>query len=52
MFSSDTTAPAAAPTRSFSFRLALTLTGVMTVVVGLYPEPFLRFARTMTRFGV
>ena len=35
-----------APTSSFGLRVALALTGAMTVVVGVYPEPFLRLAQT------
>jgi NADH-quinone oxidoreductase subunit N len=31
---------------SFGLRLALGLTGVMTLVIGIYPEPFLQFAQT------
>ncbi len=33
-----------APARSLSFSSALAVTGVLTVIIGLYPEPFLRFA--------
>ena len=31
---------------SFGMRLALTVSGVMTLVIGLYPEPFLKLAQT------
>jgi len=31
---------------SFGLRLALGVTGVMTLVIGLYPEPFLKMAQT------
>jgi NADH:ubiquinone oxidoreductase subunit 2 (subunit N) len=30
---------------SFGMRLALTVSGVMTLVIGLYPEPFLKLAQ-------
>ncbi len=33
---------------SFGLRLALGLTGVMTLLIGIYPEPFLRLAMTST----
>ena len=33
-------------TSSFGLRVALAVTGVMTVAIGLYPEPFLRLAQT------
>jgi len=36
---------AVAPTTSFGMKLALTVTGVMTLVIGIYPEPWLRFAQ-------
>jgi NADH-quinone oxidoreductase subunit N len=45
MFTVEDVVEAPAPTRSFAFQLALLATGIMTVVVGLYPEPFLQFAR-------
>ena len=32
---------------NFGLRLALALTGVMTLVIGLYPEPFLRLAQVV-----
>jgi NADH-quinone oxidoreductase subunit N len=31
---------------SFGMRLALTVSGVMTLAIGVYPEPFLRLAQT------
>jgi NADH-quinone oxidoreductase subunit N len=33
-------------TSSFGLRVALAVTGVMTVLIGVYPEPFLRLAQT------
>ncbi len=33
---------------SFGLRLALGLTGAMTLLIGIYPEPFLRLAQTST----
>ncbi|MDZ4800745.1 MAG: NADH-quinone oxidoreductase subunit N [Bryobacteraceae bacterium] len=36
-----------APVRSLSFTTALAITGVLTVVIGIYPEPFLRFAHIL-----
>ncbi len=33
---------------SFGLRVALAVTGVMTVLVGVYPEPFLRLAQNST----
>jgi NADH-quinone oxidoreductase subunit N len=45
MFTIDDVEHAPAPARSLGFRLALLATGVMTVVIGIYPEPFLQFAR-------
>jgi NADH-quinone oxidoreductase subunit N len=45
MFTVEDVPDAPAPARSFGFQLALLATGVMTVVIGLYPEPFLQFAR-------
>jgi NADH-quinone oxidoreductase subunit N len=33
-------------TSSFGLRVALAVTGVMTVAIGVYPEPFLRLAQT------
>jgi NADH:ubiquinone oxidoreductase subunit 2 (subunit N) len=32
---------------NFGLRVALALTGTMTVLVGIYPEPFLRFAQVV-----
>ena len=31
--------------RSLGFRFALLVTGMLTLAIGIYPEPFLRFAR-------
>jgi NADH-quinone oxidoreductase subunit N len=31
---------------SFGLRLALAVSGVMTLAIGIYPEPFLRLAQT------
>jgi len=31
---------------SFGLRLALGVTGVLTLAIGIYPEPFLRLAQT------
>ena len=46
MFLVDETAAAMpAPTRSLGFQSALLITGVLTLGIGIYPEPFLRFAR-------
>jgi NADH-quinone oxidoreductase subunit N len=45
MFDVEDVTEAPALARSFGFQLALLATGIMTVVVGLYPEPFLQFAR-------
>jgi NADH-quinone oxidoreductase subunit N len=36
-----------APTRSLGFQSALLITGVLTLAIGIYPEPFLRFARIL-----
>jgi NADH-quinone oxidoreductase subunit N len=30
---------------SFGMRVALVVSGIMTLAIGLYPEPFLRFAQ-------
>lgn len=45
MFTSESaeTAPLAS---SFGLRLALGVTGVLTLAIGIYPEPFLRLAQT------
>jgi NADH-quinone oxidoreductase subunit N len=40
---SDEKAPMAT---SFGMRVALTVSGVLTLVIGVYPEPFLVFAKT------
>lgn len=44
MFITDLTEKAPLAT-SFGMRLALGVTGVLTLVIGIYPEPFLRFAQ-------
>ena len=31
---------------SFGLKVALGLSGVLTLVIGVYPEPFLQFAQT------
>jgi NADH-quinone oxidoreductase subunit N len=31
---------------SFGLRVALGLTGVLTLAIGIYPEPFLKLAQT------
>jgi NADH:ubiquinone oxidoreductase subunit 2 (subunit N) len=31
---------------SFGLRLALVVSGVLTLAIGIYPEPFLRLAQT------
>jgi NADH-quinone oxidoreductase subunit N len=36
---------AVAPTTSFGMKFALTVTGVLTLAIGIYPEPWLRFAQ-------
>ncbi len=36
---------AVAPTTSLGMKLALGVTGVLTLVIGVYPEPWLRFAQ-------
>jgi NADH-quinone oxidoreductase subunit N len=36
-----------APTSTLGFRSALAITAVMTVLIGIYPEPFLRFTRIL-----
>ncbi len=33
------------PLRSAGFRIALVISGVLTLAIGVYPEPFLRFAQ-------
>jgi NADH-quinone oxidoreductase subunit N len=45
MFLADGPAVAITPERSLGFYSALAVTGVFTVLIGVYPEPFLRFAR-------
>jgi NADH-quinone oxidoreductase subunit N len=44
-------AVAAPPVRSLGFSSALAVTGVLTVVIGVYPEPFLRFAKIVPGGG-
>jgi len=44
MFIREATEPAPLAT-SFGLRVALGLTGVLTLVIGVYPEPFLRMAQ-------
>jgi NADH-quinone oxidoreductase subunit N len=40
-------APEKAPlATSFGLRLALGVTGVLTLAIGIFPEPFLRMAQT------
>jgi len=45
MFTGEETEKAPMAT-SFGLRLALAVTGVMTLAIGIYPEPFLRLAQT------
>jgi NADH-quinone oxidoreductase subunit N len=45
MFTGEETEKAPLAT-SFGLRLALAVTGVMTLAIGIYPEPFLRLAQT------
>jgi NADH-quinone oxidoreductase subunit N len=45
MFTRDTVTEAATTiSSSVGMRLALGITGMMTLIIGIYPEPFLRFA--------
>jgi NADH-quinone oxidoreductase subunit N len=46
MFNRDVDQSAPALAGSFGLRFALALSGVATLGIGLYPEPFLRFAQT------
>jgi NADH-quinone oxidoreductase subunit N len=46
MFNRDAEADAPALAASFGLRFALGVAGVATLGMGLYPEPFLRFAQT------
>jgi NADH-quinone oxidoreductase subunit N len=46
MFNREADEKAPALAASFGLRFALGLTGVATLGIGLYPEPFLRFAQT------
>jgi NADH-quinone oxidoreductase subunit N len=52
MFAVDETVDEPPPARSFGFRLAIVTTGILTVAIGVYPEPFLRFARLIGPGGV
>jgi NADH-quinone oxidoreductase subunit N len=45
MFNRDAEETAPALAGSFGLRLALVLSGVATLGIGLYPEPFLQFAQ-------
>jgi NADH-quinone oxidoreductase subunit N len=45
MFARDLTEPAPLST-SFGLRVALAVTGILTLGIGIYPEPFLRLAGT------
>lgn len=49
MFSVEetTAAPAPEPMRGLGFQSALAVTGVLTLAIGIYPEPFLRFAKIL-----
>lgn len=40
-----------APIQSLGFRGALLVTGVLTLVIGIYPEPFLKFAKIVPGGG-
>jgi NADH:ubiquinone oxidoreductase subunit 2 (subunit N) len=46
MFIREVDEKAPALVASFGLRFALAVTGVATLGIGLYPEPFLRFAQT------
>jgi NADH-quinone oxidoreductase subunit N len=46
MFNRDADAQAPALAGSFGLRFALGLSGLATLGIGLYPEPFLEFAKT------
>jgi NADH-quinone oxidoreductase subunit N len=46
MFNRDAEANAPALAGSFGLRLALALSVLATLGIGIYPEPFLRFAQT------
>jgi NADH-quinone oxidoreductase subunit N len=45
MFAQETEEKAPLAT-SFGLRVALAVSGVLTLVIGIYPEPFLRLAQT------
>jgi NADH-quinone oxidoreductase subunit N len=51
MFNVEDVTGAPAPARSFGFQVALLATGIMTVAIGIYPEPFLQFARIVRGAG-
>ncbi|HYO80805.1 MAG TPA: NADH-quinone oxidoreductase subunit N [Bryobacteraceae bacterium] len=51
MFTVDGDLPEMVPVDSFGFRSALAVTGVLTLAIGIYPEPFLRFARILPAAG-
>ena len=46
MFNREADAKAPALAGSFGLRFALALSGVATLGIGLYPEPFLQLAQT------
>ena len=43
----DGVAPAPAPMRGLGFQSAIAVTGVLTLAIGIYPEPFLKFAKIL-----
>lgn len=45
MFLPEATVNAPAPLHSLGFKMALGISGALTVLIGVYPEPFLQFAR-------
>ena len=45
MFAVDEGVPDTLPARGFGFQVALLVTGILTVAMGVYPEPFLQFAK-------
>jgi NADH-quinone oxidoreductase subunit N len=47
----ETEQPVPAIASGLGFRAALVITGVLTLLIGLYPEPFLRFARLLPGGG-
>jgi NADH-quinone oxidoreductase subunit N len=45
MFARNVTSESAAPlASSIGLRVALAVTGALTLIIGIFPEPFLRFA--------